>query len=231
MFKSLRMSMAVSFMLCLSSAADAENQCIGVRCSLSNMCEKTGGDTERPCCCQPQCGPEGCYACIQSCLWPCTGEFCPPSPCSHPSWSGPMLANGGFSLSEALMRSASDGHIVVGMILRARSMNLTVPVYSQVVAGGTSVFGEQVGFRANVHAEPTRIAVELVFEHMDAKAAPLPGNIRFEMDQNGNASVSRLSPAALRAFDEAIADGRAACEARRLAGLVLPASLLGIRAR
>lgn len=196
----------------LGSTTASAQTCMGVGCTPQNTCSsvQAGGGSSRNCCCQPQCGPEGCYACIQSCYLSCAYTQCPA--CDSPLCGGGSPLAERFTVSPESIAAASEVDRVAAIVLQGRSVGGTVPMYSEIVTGGTNIFGDQIGFSAKIVADSNHLTMDIAFNLGDSDAASLPPDVRFEMDSSGAMNVGPLLPDARLRIEHALAARRIPCE-------------------
>jgi hypothetical protein len=203
------MFLGIATILVASASNATAQQCRGVGCTSTNQCSSVNASSERNCCCEPQCGPSGCYACLQSCTLNCA-YACPQ--CGSPlCGSGAIAAGAVFTVSPEWIASASTANAVAGIVLQGRSQGGRVPLYSEVVSGGTNIFGEQVGFTVNMAADQNGVALDIAFNR-EAHRIPTPESVTFRMDAAGNITVSPLSPEARARLEQGLAVSSVPCE-------------------
>lgn len=204
---SLIFSALGAFILVGFTALDASAQtCMGVGCNAQNTCSPVQAQDARNCCCQPQCGPGGCYACLQSCYLSCAYSQCPA--CDNPLCGGGSAGASGFAVSRESIAAASEVDRVAAIVLQGRSVGGTVPMYSELVTGGTNIFGDQIGFSANIIADSNHLTMDIAFNG----GASLPMDVRFELDSSGAMSVAPLPPGARMQMEQARAARQMPCE-------------------
>lgn len=204
--------LAALVLLSLCSTTANGQTCTGVGCNPQNTCSpvQAGGGSSRNCCCQPQCGPEGCYACLQSCYLSCAYSQCPS--CDSPLCGGESPSAEGFIVSPRSIAAASDVDRVAAIVLQGRSVGGTVPIHSELVTGGTNIFGDQIGFSARIQADISYLTIDIAFNLGDSGAASLPADVRFEMDSSGAMAVSPLPADARLRIEQALAARQIPCE-------------------
>lgn len=210
MGKYLFVPLAAFVFLGLTGDDASAQQCMGVGCNAQNTCSGVKAGPDRNCCCQPQCGPEGCYACTQSCMLSCAFTSCPS--CDDPL-CGSSPAAETFAISQDSIRTASKVHRMAGIILQSRSSGGTVPIRSEFVTGGTNIFGDQIRFSANILADKDHLSLEITFHpwSKEAEAASLPEPVRFLMERSGRMTVVPLPPEARVRIDEMLASRQVPC--------------------
>ncbi len=183
------------------AAAQDPKYCFGILCNADNSCGSYQGSPSRNCCCQPTCGPSGCQSCVQWCSTACT-QACPS--CGNCGKAARAAAKETFTVPKAYIDAVWKKHLVAGIVVQKRSEDGTVPLYSHLVGGSTSLYGYPVGFNVNITAESRRLILDIVFDSKRTKG-PLPENARFEMDSAGNMTVKALPPDGLKEVDRAVA--------------------------
>jgi hypothetical protein len=211
-----------SIMLLLASGAVSEvdaQYCIGIQCKADNTCGSNQGSTYRNCCCQPVCGPFGCTSCLQSC-WTACHISCASIVCPNCKPTGGSSAEAaGFVVSPGLIEAAWGKHLVAGIVLHGRAMtpqgeqqgSSKKVIHSDLVRGGTSLFGHQVGFDVSITSQPQYLRLDMAFD-AERSNGPVPSNVRFEVDSSGKITLIDLPGDGLMAIQRQLALRELPCE-------------------
>lgn len=178
------MAAAVAAMASPPALAD----CYRLRCASSQSCQPYQTQSSNPCCCQVNCegGPGGpSCSCTTSCTRSCS-ESCPGCPC------GDSPSGGFLYVPEAGERLRGE-HPLTALLLQNLRSGKTGRVQSTVAEGRASLAaGPDFGYKVVVSATEQSVVVDYVFERIGK--GPRPDDVRVEVDRDGRAVVSPLSP-------------------------------------
>ncbi len=199
--RSLVIALAVSvFSTSAPDTASAQAGCWSVGCGSNNTCGSTYYAGYKNCCCsQTGCGPNNvCDSCLQYCLRTCNTSCTSCADCKKAAFAE---ARETFQLPPDAVNIARRHSVVAATIIEAMSENGTMPLYSQLVQGGTRLLGYQAGFAANVVAKSRSVELQILFLE-DKTFGPLPDPITFRMDSAGSAFLTGLEPEVRQALEE-----------------------------
>ncbi len=101
------------------------------------------------------------------------------------------------------IEAAWKEHLVAGIVMQGRSQGGRTPIFSELVGGGTSLYGYQVGFDVNITATSQLLRLDIVFDPERTQGGPVPANVRFELNAlTGRMGITELPADALELIQQ-----------------------------
>lgn len=185
--------------------ANGQQNCGGPNCNATHTgCEFKQSQPDRPCCCNVSCNQSGC-TCTTKCTTGCQFQCPNCNTCSGASLATNVVP---FKVPQSAIDQLSKDFPVAEMILANVSDHYKNPIYTNRVAGGTTVINQPRGFRYKgiLTTSAEALTLDLVFLVIPAtdpaadgsttpfqQDQPTPAPTRIQIDQAGNVVMSTLA--------------------------------------